>query len=114
MKRLIYFLLLALLSSCYSENKEDLLGGGIYMECDTAYVNYNPGIKTMFDNKCISCHQEDWVPGCDLDSFPAILQYIDSKGDLLYTTVKNNDHQGVFMTPCELKKLSKWMLNPAE
>ena len=114
MKQLSFYLLLLLLSSCYSENKEDLFGGGVYSDCDTNYVNYNPVIKSMFDNKCISCHQQEWVPGCNLDSFPAIMLYIENKGELLYTTVKNNDHQGVFLTPCEIKQFSKWMKNPAE
>ena len=112
--RLLYLLLILLLFSCRSENEEDLFGADLNAGCDTAYVNYNPVIKTMFDNKCVSCHRMDGVPGCNLDSFPSVIEYINSHGELLYTTVKNNDHQGVYMTSCELTQLSKWMKNPAE
>lgn len=112
--RLLYLLLILLLFSCRSENEEDLFGDYLNTDCDTTYINYNPVIKTMFDNKCVSCHKQDFVPGCNLDSFPSVNEYINSHGEVLYTTVKNNDHQGVYLTTCEQKQLSKWMKNPAE
>jgi hypothetical protein len=112
--RLLYLLLILLLFSCRSENEEDLFGISLNGDCDTTYVNYNPVIKTVFDNKCVSCHRMDGVPGCNLDSFPSIINYISSHGDVLYTKVKNNDHQGVFLTTCESKQLKKWMQNPAD
>lgn len=113
-KGLFYLLLITFLFSCRSENEEDLFGDFHNTDCDTTYINYNPVIKTVFDNKCVSCHRMDGVPGCNLDSFPAIIEYINSHGELLYSTVENNDHQGAFMTSCELKQLKKWMQNPAE
>jgi hypothetical protein len=109
------FLVVLTFLSCRRENEEELFKDFLNdsLLCDTAYVNYNIHIKGIFDAKCISCHQQDWVPGCDLDSFPSIMEYMNGTDDRLYTYIENNDHQGAVLTPCELIQIKKWILNPA-
>ncbi len=110
----LVFILLVILS-CKSENLEDCMGNNTNQDvCECMVITYNDDIKPILDNNCSYCHTNQVVTGCDLDSYRAVIDYLQHEGTQLYDYVKNNDHQGVELDSCSLKKLQKWIYNPVE
>ncbi|HOK39145.1 MAG: hypothetical protein WHW07_08070 [Bacteroidales bacterium] len=110
----VLVVILLVIFSCKSENLEDYLSNNNQNVCGCIVVTYNEDIKTILDNNCSYCHTNQAVSGCDLDSYQAVIDYLQHEGMQLYDYVKNNDHQGVELDSCSLKKLQKWIYNPVE
>ena len=118
MKTIEFWFLISVLFlffSCKSESLEDYLGTyDNQNECEFISVTYSGDIKLILDNNCSYCHTNQAITGCDLDSYRATIDYLQKEGTKLYDYVKNNDHQGVELDSCSLKKLQKWIFNPVE
>jgi hypothetical protein len=110
--------LIFVLSGCRKENEETYFNktGTDTTAVDTTYVSYTKDIDTIFKAKCVSCHVGGTSGNCDLDTYDHTIAYIYSHQPQtkLYDYVNTvTPHQGVNMESQELKKLSKWVQNPA-
>lgn len=106
-----------LLTSCRKENEETYFKDTISTTTDTTYVTFSKSIKPIFDLKCISCHVGGTSGNCDLDTYENTILYMQSHqpSTKLYDYIKDTQapHEGITMDSLELKKISKWILNPA-
>lgn len=106
------------LSGCRKENEETYFKntGTDTTTIDTTYISFSKDIDTIFKAKCVSCHVGGTSGGCDLDTYDHTVAYIYSHQPQtkLYDYVNTvTPHEGVIMENLELKKLSKWVQNPA-
>jgi hypothetical protein len=102
-------------ASCKYQNEEDYFAkpDPNLEDCNPTYVSFSEHIKPAFDYQCTYCHMNEMVPGCDLDTYENTISYVNRTGTLLYDYVKDNTHQGATLDSCQLKQLSKWVINPA-
>jgi len=102
-----------LMQSCYNDSEEKINGITDPNACDTlAAVTYSGQMKTLFDNKCNSCHISQFPNFNTYDnSFNYVKDPVNSEN--LYFTVAEMSHQGASLTVCEKAQLKKWLKNPA-
>ena len=69
----IILLSLFILSSCVSNNEEELYSG-----CDTDHVTYSNQIKPYVENSCLSCHNNNLPSGnVNYSNFEGVKKSVD-------------------------------------
>ena len=117
MTKLLYSLVIivAIASSCYYDNKEDLYPG--QATCDTVNVSFSKDIKPLIDAQCVGCHNtQSPTAGISLSTHPEIQVYAKS-GQLYgvlswiapYTGSKQMPPSGPKWSNCNLSKLKSWI-----
>jgi hypothetical protein len=98
--------------SCYNDNKEDiyiLFNSGT---CDTNNVTYTKNIKHIFDIHCVNCHNGSSLV-CNLNNFANSHSYAVIPNTVLYSKVKDGNHNYQVLTDCEKKQLRIWIATGA-
>lgn len=113
MRPLKYILLLTLgivLTACYSENYEDLLGQEPG-QCDTPLSSWSQDIEVWINVQCVSCHNEN-SGIIDLSSY----QKVAASASTVLDRIKREPGQPGFMPqggmklePCVIKGFEKWI-----
>jgi mono/diheme cytochrome c family protein len=114
--KLLYFSLLsvALLSSCYYDNEEDLYGG-ITPACDTTQVTFAGTIFPILEQaNCVSCHSGTAPSaGIRLDSHAEVIKHANS-GALL-GVIRHEPawspmpKGGNKLSDCTISKIETWV-----
>ncbi len=111
-------LLLGIITSCYSDNKEDLYSN-YQNNCDTTSTTFMATIKPIFTENCAlsGCHNTvNRQSGLDLNSYTDIESI--AKDNRLHDRIMGN--QVAIMPPsgmlsqCDIDKILKWVRNGAQ
>lgn len=112
---IIVVILMACVSSCYYDNKEELYPG--QATCDTVNVSFAKDIKPLIDAQCVGCHNtQSPTDSVALSTHAEILIYAKS-GQLFgvlswippYTGSKQMPPNGAKWSDCNLSKLNSWI-----
>lgn len=116
MKKLVLALpLVALMSSCYYDNVDDVYpGAGLFTVCDTTSTqSYTTHITPILVNNCYSCHSgSNPSDGVSLDNYAGVAQ-VAASGRLVgaiyhqqgFTAMPN----GLQLDSCYMKQIKKWV-----
>jgi len=102
------------LSSCYTDNKEELYPN---QGCDTTNVTFTAFVKPKIDAQCKACHSGGSPSGGVLLTTHAEIQAVAKTGQLYgvlswiapYTGSKQMPPGGPKWSECDLKKLKSWI-----
>jgi len=92
-------------TSCYNDNEEDIY---ILFSCDTVNVSYTENLKSLFDSRCVSCHNGSHST-CNLNNFDNAHSYAIKPETNLYTIVEGGTHKNQVLTDCEKNQLRLWI-----
>ncbi len=119
LKALPIALVALFLSSCYSDNKEELYKNFVTEDCDTANTKFAANIQPIIAQNCAIpfCHNtSERQSGLDLSTY-ADIQAVANDGRLENRITGN---PGPIMPPsgalqpCEVEKILKWVNNGAQ
>lgn len=105
----IILLSLFLLSSCISNNEEEL-----YSDCDTNNVTYSSHIKPYIENSCVSCHNTNLPSGgIDYSNFEGIKKTIDD-GSFLGSIKHSSSYSAMppsspITDDCKISQIQAWI-----
>ena len=110
----IFLLAIFLLDSCYYDKADKLYP---YAVCDTASMKYSTNIKPLFDQYCVSCHNNNGTANglVKLDTYSDAVASISNSR--LYNSVNwanpsgstKNMPQSGKLDDCSVAKISAWI-----
>jgi hypothetical protein len=117
MKNLFILLVfVALVSSCYYDNGEELYPV-LNTDCDTTNVSFNPVISSILQNNCLSCHSNATAASSGnnikLENYADVVSSADAvlgsiRHDTPYSPMPKN---GGKLNACIISQLEKWITN---
>ncbi len=114
-KILLPLSLVALMSSCYYDNVDDVYpGAGLFTVCDsTSTQSYATHITPILVNYCYSCHSGSNPAGSiALDNYSGVAQ-VASTGQLVGAIYHLNNFtpmpNGLQLDSCNMKQIKKWV-----
>jgi hypothetical protein len=119
MKNILIILALALLSSCYYDNEEELYPNPNGGDCDTTNVTYSGIIFPLINSTCIGCHSGSAPQGNvlleDYTTISAAAAIPPGQYGSLYGAISHDPgnsampKNGTQLSDCKIKQVKAWI-----